>query len=201
MPVWGSRSKVPATPEKVPVATPSAPRPPADVATKCAHLLTQIKKNLARYPAEELEDGLKQLADVNKLIQKVRFNDDLQTPTVGRALLKVEDVLARLGQASAGGSVDDIYDVVVELVQAAKNLRNGLPGDVHLADGNKATGRGSQLNGAIIFAGSQRPDRLVSEAMRNEVADGFQTNAPIYGIDSSGFMAMMSKVDPAKGTA
>jgi hypothetical protein len=130
--------------------------------------------------AEKLVAYMKQLAAIRELLQQIKFQDALQTPVVGSALIKVQSVMLQLAQ----GLEDDICDHdrlihrMDELSQATDNLRRQFPGDTSVALENKAE-RAFQANAAI---GGKAPEgRLHTTASKNEAKDAVMINAPVFG--------------------
>jgi hypothetical protein len=130
-----------------------------------------------------------ELAAVRKLVQKIRFQEDLQTPPVGMALEELGAVVAALADLVAGPGADgergaaelatpQLADAVYAVVQAGQNLRQRLPGDIAMVSNNEAQG-GFQGNAAI---GGARPEgRVITESTGNKSTDATQINAPMYG--------------------
>ncbi|KAJ5390783.1 uncharacterized protein N7496_001851 [Penicillium cataractarum] len=143
-------------------------------------------KQLARHHKEEVETTKKingyisQLADLRHLVQQIRYQNDLQTPTVGTALRKVQGATK---QTERGLKADEctpasLVNPMDELTQATANLISQLPGDISVANENKATEK-FQNNAPI--GGNAPTWRVNTTASRNEAVGAFQNNAPIYG--------------------
>ncbi|KAH6849627.1 hypothetical protein B0I37DRAFT_92760 [Chaetomium sp. MPI-CAGE-AT-0009] len=128
-----------------------------------------------------------ELATVRKLVQKIRFQEDMQTPPVGIALAELEAVVTALADlvTGAGGergaaelATPQLADAVYAVVQAGQNLRQRLPGDIAMVANNEVIG-GFQGNAAI---GGARPEgRVITESTGNKSTDATQINAPMYG--------------------
>jgi hypothetical protein len=123
-----------------------------------------------------------QLNDTRCLLQKIRFQDALQTPAVDSALAKVVDVLSELLQTlnNTHAFSEELRNAMNQLKEATSNLRSQLPGETSIARDNEIEG-GFQPN-ALIDMNGTRPDwRLNTEASGNKAKDAIQTNAPVYG--------------------
>ncbi|KAL8350110.1 hypothetical protein RB601_001394 [Gaeumannomyces tritici] len=122
------------------------------------------------------------LTAVRGLVQRIKSQEDLHTPLVGAALekLKVATMeLARLSSAGPAMLATQGFDNAVDaVVQAGKNLRQRLPGDIFTADGNEVKGK-YQINAAI--GGARGDGRLIVEAKGNKSEDAAQINAPVFG--------------------
>ncbi|KAH6848200.1 hypothetical protein B0I37DRAFT_158855 [Chaetomium sp. MPI-CAGE-AT-0009] len=140
-----------------------------------------------------------ELTTIRVLIQKIRFLEDLQTPPVATALTKLKVVADRLTQVLGAGSLQasqQLANAMDEVVQAAENLRQRLPGDILIPINNEVTGS-FQGNAAI---GGARPDgRVITEATGNKSTDAAQVNAPMYG-DPAALAQFMAALQAAGGT-
>ncbi|KAH6641862.1 hypothetical protein F5144DRAFT_149853, partial [Chaetomium tenue] len=145
-----------------------------------------------------------ELATVRKLVQKIRFQEDLQTPPVAMALEELEAVVTALAElvvrADGGGggaaelATPQLADAVYAVVQAGQNLRQRLPGDVATVVNNEVNG-GFQTNAAI---GGARPEgRVITESTGNKSTDATQINAPMYG-DLGALAQFMAAAMPQK---
>lgn len=122
-----------------------------------------------------LNNHINKLAAIRSLLQRIRYQVDLQTPAVASALAPIKPPLKMLVQTSSLSQITNIMD---ELDQASINLRRQLPGNFSMASDNKVTA-GFQGNAPI---GGQQPEgRIISEAMRNHAENSMQINAPVYG--------------------
>ena len=163
-----------------------ADRTATDVATEADDTLVLLDRAASRIntgASAALRKHHADLTTVRNLVQKIRFQGDLQTPPVGIALAELKAVADGLVQvsSSAGRSslaTQELANAVHAVVQAGENLRQRLPGDVSTAVNNEAVG-GFQNNAAI---GGVRPDgRVITDATGNKATDATQVNAPMYG--------------------
>ncbi|RYP01148.1 hypothetical protein DL765_010876 [Monosporascus sp. GIB2] len=171
---------------------PSAPAtaPAADIATEAAATTALLDRAASQIntgcqapsASAALSKHNADLTTVRNLVQKVRFQGDLQTPPVGIALTELKVVADRLAQVLSAGpaslATQEFTNAMDEVVQAAKNLQQRLPGDISTAVSNEAQG-GFQNNAAV--GGARGDGRLTTEATRNKSTDATQINAPIYG--------------------
>jgi len=162
--------------------TPDAATTGALVTKSLDRAVIQIERHPGLLDAPALFDAHYQaLRNTRALVQKVRYQEDLQVPHVIAALVKLGGVIDRLVARTAKGSacsVDGVSDAMDEVEQAAKDLSHRLPGDINVAEDNTANG-GFQVNAAIGVEQSDR--RKLIETRRNMVTDAIQINAPIYG--------------------
>jgi hypothetical protein len=128
-------------------------------------------------------DHQAELDKTTKLVHRVEFQSDMQTQNVGRALGPLKAAVGELTDALIDGSYmsSQLGHVMSKITQATKNLKDQLPGDVAIAEDNKATGGAHQFNG---FAGkTEAHGRIHTEARGNTVEGqgGRQINGAVYG--------------------
>ncbi|QYT00290.1 hypothetical protein H0G86_007380 [Trichoderma simmonsii] len=128
----------------------------------------------------KIDDFVSRLNKVWLYVSNIQKQVDEHTPAVGAALARLRAVAQKLNNPFPKGyNITDVGNVVKELEQAQDALHRARPGDLHRAEGNKAKSAAGQVNGAL--AAKQTDRRLVIEAISNEVDNGTQINAPLFG--------------------
>ncbi|KAL6825254.1 hypothetical protein V8C40DRAFT_266163 [Trichoderma camerunense] len=158
--------------------------PSADTITKEAgattELLVTASQNMRGITSFNVSKHLEELSKVSNLVQKIRYQEDLQTRSVAIALATLKGVAKKLDKVLGRGKVlqEQLSNTMNELHEAGENLRQQLPGDISTAVSNEVT-KGLQINAAL---GGNRPEgRLLTEAIENKSTSAYQINAPIYG--------------------
>ena len=152
----------------------------AEAATMSLDLaVAQMKESQNLRAKPVVLDAYETLGEVRSLIQRVRYQQSLQTPNVMAALDTLSSVLDELVTCTeATASVTRFKNVMDEIDQASRNLRQQFPGHFSVAKENKAVDA-FQICAAIGLKVSD--ERVVAEARGNEAERGVQINAPIMG--------------------
>ncbi|KAL6822741.1 hypothetical protein J3E69DRAFT_337775 [Trichoderma sp. SZMC 28015] len=159
--------------------------PSADTITKEAEatttLLDSASSKMRGIESINVSTHLEELSKIRSLVQKIRYQQGLQTCSVATALATLKGVAEKLEQVlGVPQKVLQIQlpNIMDELREAGKNLRQQLPGDISTALRNEAN-QGLQINAAL---GGNRPEgRVLTEAIANRSTSASQINAPIYG--------------------
>ncbi len=161
----------------------------AEAATMSLDLaMAQIKESQTLQAKPVALDAQQTLEEARSLIQRVRYQQSLQTPNVMAALDTLSSVLEELVACTgATASVARFKNVMDEIDQASKNLRQQFPGHFFVAKNNKAVDA-FQICAAVGLKVSD--ERVVAEAAGNEVERGVQINAPIMG--DTAFLAQIA---------
>jgi hypothetical protein len=183
------------TPINAPINAPISPpvTPPAayafvDVAAeaKATSRLLDMAINIVNRTPKAIAafyDHQDDLDETTKLVHRVEYRSDMQTPNVGRALGPLKAAVGELTDILFDGSYmsGQLGHVMSKLVEATKNLKDQLPGDVAIAENNEADDGAHQFNG---FAGkTEAHGRIYAEAKGNKVKGqgGRQINGAVYG--------------------
>ncbi len=156
--------------------------------------VSQMKESHSLRIKPVVLDAHETLGEVRNLIQKVRYQQSLQTPNVMAALDTLSSVIDELVACTgAAASVARFKNVMDEIDQASKNLREQFPGHFSVAKNNKAV-NAFQTSAAIGLKASD--ERVVTEASGNEAERAMQINAPIMG--DTAFLAQIAGVFAGK---
>ncbi|KAL9119463.1 MAG: hypothetical protein Q9187_003984 [Circinaria calcarea] len=155
----------------------------ANISSEAAYA-TKLLDKAVSYIGEVRKTYKNNLNDIRSLLQSVKYQDALQTPTVGLALSTVKDVLERLVQVSKSPRDlnHQLSKIMDELNQATVNLRSQLPGDISTASDNNAKS-GIQTNAAI--GGNSPEGRVGTTASRNTATNRFMLGLEIIGAASA----------------
>ncbi|KAK4456220.1 hypothetical protein QBC34DRAFT_389292 [Podospora aff. communis PSN243] len=181
------------TPINSPINAPISPpvTPPAaytfvDVAAeaKATSRLLDMAINIVNRTPKAIAafyDHQEELDKTTKLVHKVEFQSDMQTPNVGRALGPLKAAVGELTDTLIDGSYmsGQLGHVMSKIVAATRNLKDQLPGDVAIAENNEATDDAWQINGFI--GKTESHGRVYAEAKGNKVKGGRQINGAAFG--------------------
>lgn len=142
--------------------------------------IAQMKESRSLHSETVVLAAYEGLGEVRSLIQKVRYQQSFQTPNVMAALETLGAVIDVLVASTTGGtaSLTRFENVMNEIDEAAKNLRQQFPGHYAVARKNKAV-KAFQANAALGLKVSDK--RVVTEAEGNEADGSLQVNAPVFG--------------------
>lgn len=180
----------PSTDDALPLSLPSTPSEKTVVSYNVAEAATasldlavaQMKENHGLWTKHVVHGAQETLGEVRSLIQKVRYQQSMQTPNVLAALDTLSSVIDTLVACTRSKgttpSLTRFNNVMDEIDQASKNLRQQFPGHFAVAKNNKAV-KTFQANAAIGLKPSD--ERVVTEALGNEAEGGLQINAPFMG--------------------
>ncbi|KAK4250276.1 hypothetical protein C7999DRAFT_11901 [Corynascus novoguineensis] len=155
-----------------------------------------MRGSLCLQGAPAITDAAEKLSQVRGLIQKVRYQQSLQTPNVMAALEILGSVIDKLVDCTRRGNADShtqLKNVMSEIDEAAKNLRQQFPGHFAVAEKNRAV-KAFQANAAIGLKPSD--ERVITEARGNDAEGALQINAPIFG--DPAFLAQVAGVFGSK---
>lgn len=158
--------------------------PSADTITKEADatttLLDTASSKMRGIGSIDVYKHLEELSKIRGLVQKIRYQQDLQTRSVATALATLKGVAKKLDQVLGRGKVlqEQLFNAMDELREAGRNLRQQLPGDISSALSNEVS-NGLQINATM---GKERQEgRVITEAIANKATSAAQINAPVYG--------------------
>ncbi|KAL2138940.1 hypothetical protein VTI28DRAFT_6027 [Corynascus sepedonium] len=170
---------------------------PAEAVTMSLDLaVKQMTENLCFQGAPNITDATEKLSQVRGLVQKVRYQQSLQIPNVMAALESLGSVIDQLVTCTARGTTDahiQLKNVMIEIDEAATNLRQQFPGHFAVAENNRAI-KAFQANAAIGLKPSD--ERVITEARGNDADGSLQFNAPVFG--DTAFLAQIAGVFGSK---
>ncbi|KAI1418783.1 hypothetical protein F5Y12DRAFT_781208 [Xylaria sp. FL1777] len=138
---------------------------------------------------EPLNDYEVRIREARTLLSRIKFKQDIHTPSIASALKNFVQVTRKLRGCFGDDEshitltdqqVRDIISYMGDLNQAKEYLQSLHPGTSITAQGNTAV-RSFQSNAPLGSLGSLGRERLHSTAISNRVTDGVQINSLING--------------------
>lgn len=162
--------------------------PSADTITEEAEATTKLldsaSSQMQGIGGIDVSKHLEELKKIRGLVQKIRYQQDLQTRSVATALATLKGVAKKLDEVLGvrpevlQEQTLNINNAMDELHEAGKNLRQQLPGDISSALRNEVS-NGFQINATM---GGESPEgRVITESVANKASSATQINAPVYG--------------------